>query len=128
MHHSIESRTPFSDDLNVIEYAMQIPASYKIHNGISKFILRESQKDNLPNQILNRKDKMGYSTPNNDWIYEIKNDVKHYFDNPILEEFMDVSSLLKNYDSFFDKRNKPETGRIFKFISFAVWLKVFDLK
>jgi asparagine synthase (glutamine-hydrolysing) len=128
MYHGIESRTPFSDDLNVIEYAMQIPSSYKIHNGISKFILRESQKDILPNQILKRKDKMGYSTPNNDWIYEIKNNVKHYFDNPILEEFMDVSSLLKNYDSFFDKRNKPETGRIFKFISFAVWLKVFDLK
>ena len=70
---------------------------------------------------------MGYSTPNNQWIFEIKDEVKHYFENPALKKFIDTDKLLANYDSFFDVRGKSETGRVFKFISFAVWLKVFEL-
>jgi len=128
MHHSVESRTPFSDDLPLIEFAMQIPSSYKIHNGVHKSILRDAMKDVVPPEILNRKDKMGYSTPNNQWIFEIKDDVKHYFENPALKKFIDTDKLLANYDSFFDVRSKAETGRVFKFISFAVWLKVFELE
>jgi asparagine synthase (glutamine-hydrolysing) len=33
MRFSIESRTPFADDINLIEYIFSIPSVYKIHNG-----------------------------------------------------------------------------------------------
>jgi len=56
MRFSIESRTPFADDINLIEYMFKIPSAYKIHNGWSKYILRQSMKDILPKQILNRKE------------------------------------------------------------------------
>lgn len=39
----------------VVDYALQIPLQYKIHNGIEKWILRESVKDFLPQKIIERK-------------------------------------------------------------------------
>jgi len=127
MHHSVESRTPFADDLPLIEYAMQIPSAYKINNGVHKYILRQALQKTLPPQVLSRTDKMGYNTPNNQWIFDIKNQLKPYFENPALKQFIDTDLLLKNYDTFFDVRHKPETGRVFKLMSFAVWLKVFEV-
>jgi asparagine synthase (glutamine-hydrolysing) len=63
MHFSIESRTPFSDDVNLIEHMFKLPASYKIHNGQSKFIFRDAMQGIVPQSILQRRDKVGFATP-----------------------------------------------------------------
>ena len=126
MWHSVESRTPFADDVNLIEYVFQQPGAYKIYNSINKYLLREASKDYIPDAIRNRKDKMGYHTPNNRWISEIKNDVKYLF-NECLKDYIDIKLLEKDYDRFFTPAGKIDKGRIFKFISFAQWIKTFGL-
>lgn len=63
MRFSIESRTPFADNINLIEYCFQIPSVYKIHNGFSKYILRQAMDGILPEQIRKRVDKVGFATP-----------------------------------------------------------------
>jgi asparagine synthase (glutamine-hydrolysing) len=126
MWHSVESRTPFADDINLIEYAFQIPSSFKTHGGISKYILRNAMKDFLPLEIKNRKDKMGYVTPNSTWLKEIKNELKPLF-NEQLKDYMNVEKLNKNFDSFIGLLDKKEGGRIFKYISFALWKKAYKL-
>ncbi len=126
MWHSVESRTPFADDINLIEYGFQIPGAYKIHNGITKFILRESAQNYIPAAIKNRKDKMGYSIPHNKWVTEMKDKLQPIFDDS-LKDFINVKSLQKDYQQLFDLSNQPENSRIFKFISFAIWKKQFKL-
>jgi asparagine synthase (glutamine-hydrolysing) len=126
MWHSIEARTPFSDDLNLIEYVFNIPGAYKIQKGVKKYLLKEATKHILPKDIYNRKDKMGYVTPNNQWIYEVKEDLKKYFTSD-LEEYFNYGVLMKDYDQFFNQVNIPENQRMFKFIAFAVWKKVYGL-
>lgn len=39
----------------LVDYVLQIPLQYKIHNGIEKWILRETVKDFLPEKIITRK-------------------------------------------------------------------------
>ncbi len=126
MWHSVESRTPFADDINLIEYVFQLPGTYKIHQGIYKYLLRESVRDFIPASIKNRSDKMGYVTPNNQWISEISDNLKDLFTKK-LDAYLNLSLLQKDYDRFFKAGNKNDRGRIFKFISFAQWVKVFDL-
>ena len=41
-------------DPKIVEYALKIPAEYKIKDGIEKWILRLALKDKLPVKILNR--------------------------------------------------------------------------
>lgn len=126
MWHSVEARTPFADDINLIEYTFQQPGTFKIHNGIYKYLLRESAKDFIPDAIKNRKDKMGYLTPNNKWISEIHDDVKNLFTGR-LSEYVHVDLIKKDYDEFFNIEDQTDRGRTFKFISFAQWVKAFDL-
>lgn len=126
MWHSVEARTPFADDINLIEYTFQIPGVYKIKNGGKKYLLKEATAHLLPTEIYDRQDKMGYVTPNNVWINEVKGDLKKYF-TPDLAEYLNYDHLMKNYDSFFNQVNQPENQRMFKFIAFAVWKKSFGL-
>ncbi|MFI5149623.1 MAG: asparagine synthase (glutamine-hydrolyzing) [Bacteroidia bacterium] len=124
MWHSVESRTPFADDHPLIEYIFQIPGAYKIHEGMYKYLLRESVKSYIPDAILQRKDKMGYNTPNNEWVTSMRDEMKDYFSDT-LKPFLNIDKLRKDYDSFFRISGVPENGRIFKFMAFAAWMKVF---
>lgn len=126
MWHSVESRTPFSDDHLLIESAFRIPGMMKIRNGFTKYILREAVHQFVPEKILARKDKMGYNTPNNKWITKLKDEFRPYFETG-MEGYVRKEKLLRDYDSFFSVEGKPENGRTFKFIAFAAWRKVMGL-
>lgn len=126
MHFSIEARTPFADDINLFEKLFNVPSQYKIHRGVSKALLRNSMSGVLPDAIRDRKDKMGFVTPNNRWIAEIKDDVRHYVEEDNSGIF-NKELFLKEYDSFFNPASEKENYRIFKFLSFAIWKKVFQV-
>jgi asparagine synthase (glutamine-hydrolysing) len=126
MWHSVESRSPFSDDHPLIEYVFNIPGNYKIHNGTHN-LMREAVRPYIPAAVLQRRDKMGYASPNNRWVTEMREEMRPYFTEN-LRPYLNLNKLLNDYDSFFDIRKKPENGRIFKFMIFAVWMKVFNMK
>ena len=71
MWHGIESRTPFADDVNLIEYLFSVPASYKMHGSQLKSLLRDASNQVIPEAIKKRSDKQGYTTPNNAWIRKL---------------------------------------------------------
>ncbi len=126
MWHSVESRTPFADDYKLIEHAFQTPSVFKIHLNQSKYILRKAMHGIVPQPILERTDKMGYSTPNNKWMAEISESVKPYFSNE-LSEIVNVKKLLTDYQPLFHSKDETDNGQTFKFISFAIWHKIFKL-
>lgn len=61
MGHSIEGRTPFLDH-PLFEKARQIPDRLKIHDGIEKHVLREAFRDDITDEICQRR-KWPYSAP-----------------------------------------------------------------
>lgn len=126
MHFSIEARTPFADDIQLSEKLFSIASGYKINQGESKALLRHSMNGILPDEIRNRKDKMGFVTPNNQWISQIKDKVRPYFEEDKSGIF-NKNLFLKEYDSFFNPASEKENYRVFKFMSFALWSKVFKM-
>lgn len=66
MAFAIEARLPFLD-YRMVEFAMQLPDEYKIHEGWQKYILRMAMPE-LPDVIRWRKDKKGFSTPHGLWM------------------------------------------------------------
>lgn len=123
MWHSVESRTPFADDHVLAEWLFSLPGKCKISNNIGKVLLREAAKPFLPDSIYNRKDKKGYSTPNNEWIRKIAPEIMFIFEQSDINQFIDLKKLKKNQNSFFYPSGNQDDGRIFKFISFASWFK-----
>ncbi len=66
MAHSREVRLPFLSH-ELVEFLFTLPAHYKIHDGWTKWIMRETF-DILPEPIRWRKDKIGYEPPQKNWM------------------------------------------------------------
>ncbi|HLG34616.1 MAG TPA: asparagine synthase C-terminal domain-containing protein, partial [Bacteroidia bacterium] len=126
MWHSVESRVPFTDDHNLAEYVFKIPSTYKIRNGASKYLLRQAMKDFIPEKVFKREDKMGFTTPHNLWIRQMKDSLRHIFTDK-LSTYVNVKKLNKDYDSFFSPQGDTEDRMVFRFITFAKWVEVFGM-
>jgi asparagine synthase (glutamine-hydrolysing) len=70
MRFSVEARVPFTDH-RLVEYVLDIPACYKIHDGWTKYILRKAVEDILPPEVVWRRDKIGFETPETKWLQKI---------------------------------------------------------
>lgn len=67
MRHGVETRLPFLD-WKFVEMALSINYNLKLHDGWSKYILRKTVDDKLPNEIVWRKLKMNFNAPINEWM------------------------------------------------------------
>jgi len=122
MWHSVESRTPFSDDIELINLMFSINGTRKIQNGVSKYFLREAVKDKLPNEIYTRYDKKGFETPMNKWIggnYKMIFDTLNKTDLP----FIKLDVLKQKFDS--QKAGTKEIKLLYKLYVLSLWKKVF---
>ncbi len=126
MRYSVESRVPFADDHKLAEYMFSIPSAYKIHQGTSKYLLRESMKGVIPDAIRLRKDKKGFVTPELKWFKEYKNELKGLVTEN-LEPFVDTKLLYKNWDQIFEQKITGNTLGISRFVILSMWRRKFGL-
>jgi asparagine synthase (glutamine-hydrolysing) len=126
MRFSIESRTPFADDVDLIEYVFAIPGVYKIHNGWSKYLLRESMGSFIPKQIKERTDKIGFSTPEYEWLQSISPFV---FDtiNPDINAILNIRQMKSDWVKILAGQSKTGITNIWKYISFIIWFTIFKV-
>jgi asparagine synthase (glutamine-hydrolysing) len=67
MASSRELRQPFLDH-RLAELAFALPATFKLHRGETKLVMRRAFADLLPPALLARQDKLGYQAPLRSWI------------------------------------------------------------
>ena len=67
MAFSREVRLPFLDH-RLVEYLFSIPAQQKIAGSSTKQVLRNATRGVIPEEIRNRKDKVGFAPPEGVWL------------------------------------------------------------
>ncbi|MDX2045328.1 MAG: asparagine synthase (glutamine-hydrolyzing) [Chitinophagaceae bacterium] len=67
MAHGREVRLPFTFH-ELVEFVFSLPASFKIRNGWTKWLLREAMKNKIPPQVAWRTDKIGFEPPQQQWM------------------------------------------------------------
>jgi len=67
MAHSVETRLPFLD-YRLVELSLSLPLHYKIRDGWTKWILREAMSGKMPDNIVWRKNKLGFESPERIWL------------------------------------------------------------
>ncbi len=120
MWHSVESRTPFSDDIDLIKLMFSFNGNKKIKNGVSKYLLREAMKKKLPNEIYNRHDKRGFETPMKQWVLQLA--------PQMMGEIKKAGFDFVNYKDL-EKINFSNTYNyqlLFKLFVLCRWQKVFN--
>ena len=99
MHWSIESRVPFLT-IEMAEFLLTLPESYLLSkDGETKHIFRAAMRDIVPDVILNRRDKIGFQTPENEWLTQNKNSIEEWLSSsknlPFLDESECKDELIK---------------------------------
>lgn len=121
MRHSIETRLPFLD-YRLVELAISVPLKLKIFNGWTKYILRKSVEDMLPQEIVWRKNKFGFESPDKIWLSNYASEMKEEIQNSkILNHYCNTDRLVGNFDrlSLKDK---------WMYFNVARWEKIFNVE
>ncbi|TDH23299.1 asparagine synthase (glutamine-hydrolyzing) [Segetibacter sp. 3557_3] len=125
MKHAIESRLPYLDH-RLVEYILSLPSHFKIANGFSKYIVRETL-DELPEAIRYRKDKMGFVAPDELWIRENHEQVRAELGDAIAATGIFSENLLHRFDQFIDRKLGFEP-LYFRAITLNRLIRIFSLK
>jgi len=120
MAFSLEARVPYLD-FRLVEQVLGISESLKIKKGETKYLQKLSVGQYTINEILNRRDKIGFGTPGSEWMQtEPWKKVTH-------DHF---GFLLQTYPEVFKKgaRIPEKEFDMWKINQLATWKKIFGVK
>lgn len=125
MLFSIESRLPFLD-YRLVEFCLSLPEYYKLRDGYSKKILRDAVTS-LPVEIKERKDKMGFVSPDEVWV---KENLKFFIEkfNLALTEYNFITETFMDQFHLFITGKRPYEAKYFRVLSLVVFCEEFNIK
>jgi asparagine synthase (glutamine-hydrolysing) len=127
MHFSLEARVPFLD-YRLVEKTLATTGDNMIRSGNTKHLLREATKGLLPEEIRMRKDKVGFSTPQDEWF---RGEVWQKFINNIFQSETFKSRQFIKPELVKDLYNNHLSGKvnnsktIWKLIHLELWFREF---
>lgn len=122
MAFSVEARLPFLDH-RLVELIFSIPYEMLIKDGWTKYVLRQSVKGKIPEDIRMRKGKLAFSVPQRRWFKEMKRYMMDVFNVDYRSfEFVNRENVIQSLetDRYSDKL-------LFRVFALEKWLRVFGL-
>jgi asparagine synthase (glutamine-hydrolysing) len=124
MWHSVEARVPFLD-IQFFEYVASLPLDKKLHNGWTKHIFRLAMKNILPESIRLRRTKIGFQTPENAWLNDLREELRELFyqSNLVGTDYYNIEVLRRLLSK--TKLTNQETSLIWRITSLELWYREF---
>lgn len=123
-----EIRLPFLD-YRLVEYMLNAPVELKLAKGWTKYLLRVAYEQFLPKAITWRRDKQGFTNPQEEWLKkDLKPVVESYFGpSALLFKFdlVDRARLLDKYRDYCEGRGNVWYREVFNPLGLEVWLREF---
>ena len=123
MANSLETRALFLDH-EIVEFAAKIPTHLKIKNGVTKYILKQSVRDLLPPEIVNR-GKWGFALPVDEWFRgELREMIREKIDAVQKSEMFNhtyLSAILDEHTS----RRRDHSYLLWSFLMLQKWFDAF---
>jgi asparagine synthase (glutamine-hydrolysing) len=128
MAHSIESRVPFLTP-EIVSFIFSLPEQYIIDtNGVTKSVFRQAMLGIVPDSILERRDKIGFQTPEKRLLTILKPWVEKILNSPRARELpaMNMEHAKQDfYEMLAGKRSFD--FRIWRWINFVRWAEIFNV-
>lgn len=120
MRFSVESRVPFLT-LEQAELLLSLPEHYLIsRKGETKSVFRAAMRGIVPDAILDRKDKIGFQTPEQLWLTSMAGTVREWLRADIGLPFLDQAEMLREFEDIISGR-KAFSWQVWRWINFVRW-------
>lgn len=122
MSCSIESRVPFLT-IDMAEFLLSLPEDYLISSqGETKYIFRVAMRGIVPDAVLDRRDKIGFSTPEKSLLFNIIDQITAWLDELDKVGFIKSRVAKKEVNDVL-KGKKSFSYQIWRLINITRWLK-----
>lgn len=120
MAFSLESRVPFLT-LPLAEFLLSLPEEYLISDeGVTKHIFREAMRGIVPDEILDRKDKIGFATPESEWLLSMSDTIQQWIDNAPEIAFINKQEIIKEFNRVVSGQRKFDL-RVWRWVNYLRW-------
>ena len=124
MCFSLESRVPFLT-LDMVSLLLSLPEEYLISpQGQTKYIFRKAMRGIVPDDVLNRKEKIGFATPEQDWLLGMNNTITEWLRADLRLPFLDQTKVMQEFNQIATGKKKF-TWQVWRWICFARWYQNF---
>ncbi len=126
MAFGIETRLPFLD-VRLVEFVFSLSNDWKLRDGWTKVVLRQSLRGFVPDGILQRVDKMGFATPEDDWF---RGDLAAYTRDVLLDSrsrargYLHIPGIEQELTSHLSGRQSIGST-IWRWVNLELWCRLF---
>lgn len=126
MRFSLEGRVPFLDK-EVVKYLFSLDDESIIKGGWNKRILRDATRGLLPELISNRRNKIGFTTPEAEWFKLMKEKIYEIFLSSSFEyrPYWDQDAVLYAFEEYLQDKNSASTMVFWRLLNTELWLREF---
>jgi asparagine synthase (glutamine-hydrolysing) len=126
MRFSLEGRVPFLDK-EVVKYLFSLSDEAIIKEGWNKRVLRDATRGLLPEMISNRRNKIGFTTPEAEWFTLMKERIyKVFMSNSFYSRpYWDREQVLTAFEEYLNGKNDADTMIFWRLLNVELWLREF---
>jgi asparagine synthase (glutamine-hydrolysing) len=122
MRFSIESRVPFLTT-DLADFALSQPEEYLVSlRGESKYLLRTAMRGIVPDEVLDRRDKIGFATPEKEWLLGMASTIRPWLSEDLGLPFLDQIKMCQHFDQIVSGK-RPFTWQVWRWINFCRWYR-----
>lgn len=124
MRFSVESRVPFLT-LDMVNLLLSLPESYLISpKGETKHVFRAAMRGIVPDDVLDRRDKIGFATPEQAWLISMADTVRGWLREDLQLPFFNQAEVLREFELIIAGK-KAFSWQVWRWINFCRWYSHF---
>ncbi|MBI38526.1 MAG: asparagine synthase (glutamine-hydrolyzing) [Leptospiraceae bacterium] len=124
MHWSVESRVPFLTT-EFARYTLKLPENYLLSSeGETKSVFRAAMRGIVPDAILDRRDKIGFATPESDWLGKLQPEILKWLEAADTIPFVKPREYRRIVQEAVSGK-RPYDRRIWRMINYCRWSQIF---
>jgi len=127
MAHSIEARVPFLT-VPMAEFVLSLPEDYLVSSdGTTKSVFRAAMRGIVPDAVLDRRDKIGFATPEQSWLEAQERWVEERLTDDRLQRIpmLDPVAVRAEWEAVKSRRKRFDF-RIWRCVNLSAWTDAFE--
>ncbi len=126
MAFSIESRVPFLTR-ELAEYSLSLPEEYLVdRGGCTKAVFRAAMRGIVPDEVLDRRDKIGFATPEKQWMELLAGWIDDTLSHVEEAPYLHLPALRREWGRI-QAGERPFDFRVWRWLNYLRWVDVFQI-
>ncbi len=122
----VDVRMPFVDR-DLVRFVFGLSDDALVKDGVGKRVLRDAMRGLLPDSVVDRRDKIGATTPQGEWFMRLKNHIYGEFlsESFAARPYFDQTAVLHAFEGWIKGTNSIDSMTVWRMLNLELWLQEF---